>query len=152
MHSAMAMNPVAAPSRRGGHRRLRWLLLMVLGSAAWVVLFECDPLHKSFYPKCILHQTTGLYCPGCGATRATYQLLHGHPWIALRYNALYVLALPFVLWRLARGAYACWNPAAPPVRPLPVWASWTLFAVVLAFGVLRNLPFRPFCWLAPFSS
>lgn len=30
-------------------------------------------------PGCILYRLTGLYCPGCGATRALSAFLTGHP-------------------------------------------------------------------------
>jgi len=44
-------------------------------------------------PTCPLHALTGLYCPGCGGTRAIQALLHGDPGRALAYNPL----LPFML-------------------------------------------------------
>jgi len=47
-----------------------------LGSGA--VLFLFDLAKHGFYPICLFHSLTGLNCPGCGATRAAYQLLHGH--------------------------------------------------------------------------
>ncbi len=42
---------------------------------------------------CLFHTLTGLNCPGCGGTRAAYQLLHGRLLLALRDNALFILAL-----------------------------------------------------------
>ena len=29
-------------------------------------------------PPCVFNRVTGLYCPGCGGTRAVRALLHGH--------------------------------------------------------------------------
>ena len=46
---------------------------------------------------CVLKQTTGVDCPLCGATRATFALLRGEVGEALDLNALYVLLLPALL-------------------------------------------------------
>jgi len=35
---------------------------------------------------CPLHRTTGLWCPLCGGTRATRELMHGDLWAAMGYN------------------------------------------------------------------
>ena len=40
---------------------------------------------------CILHSLTGLYCPGCGGTRAVISLLHGN----LLYSMLYHPFVPY---------------------------------------------------------
>ena len=120
------------------------LALAVLGSGA--VLFFFDPGRHGFYPICLFHALTGLNCPGCGATRAAYQLLHGHLLRALHDNALFVLMLVALA---ARGAWVVRQkvlkqPAAFVVSPGTVWA---FLVVVLAFTVLRNLP--AFAWLSP---
>ena len=31
-------------------------------------------------PPCLFHRLTGLYCPGCGGTRAVRLLFTGHIW------------------------------------------------------------------------
>ena len=96
---------------------------------------------------CPFKAWTGLDCPGCGATRAAHQLLNGHVMAALDLNVLFVLAVPFLAWwavaRLTRGF-------GSRVLPMPaVSAQWLRVAVVvlIAFGVLRNLPMEPFHWL-----
>src|ERR1700761_7382729 len=89
-----------------------WFAAVVLaaataGVAAGVYFF--NPSAYGFYPVCQFHQLTGLNCPGCGATRALYALLHGDILLALRDNAL-VLVLGAVAagrglwwrWRLER--------------------------------------------------
>ena len=63
----------------------------MLGAGA--VLYFFNPSTHGFYPVCEFHQLTGLNCPGCGGTRAVYQLLHGHLLRALEDNALVVLSL-----------------------------------------------------------
>ena len=120
------------------------LALAVLGSGA--VLFFFDPTKHRFYPPCLFHSLTGWNCPGCGGTRAAYELLHGHLLRALHNNALLVIALAvLVLWgawlRLQRIRR---RPAALTV-PAGVW--WALLAVTLLFTGLRNLP--AFAWLSP---
>ena len=128
----------------------RRLLLVALPvgaglTAAWWI----DP-RQVHVPLCTFHELTGLHCPGCGATRATHELLHGRIGAALTDNALWVLASPLAVYlgisemvRQVRG------------RPLPtrlLRAPWLLIAaavVAVLFGVLRNVPVVPLTWLAP---
>ena len=107
--------------------------------AAGCVLFLFNPSTTAIYPRCLFHEMTGLYCPGCGTTRALYQLLHGNVAAAFRSNALAMAMLPVAGYLIVRGD-------AGTLKPTWVWA---LLAVMVAFGVLRNIPFYPFTILAP---
>jgi Protein of unknown function (DUF2752) len=110
------------------------------------VLFFFDPTKHGFYPVCQFHLMTGLFCPGCGATRASFQLLHGNILAALHDNALFVLTLPV----LAARSLWVWNRQRrrQPVRfVIPPVALWVFLVVALVFVVLRNLP--AFSFLAP---
>jgi len=120
------------------------LVVAVLGSGA--VLFFFDPAQHGFYPICWFHSLTGLNCPGCGATRAAYQLLHGHLLRALQDNALFVLTLAALM---AQGAGLVMQkirnrPVAFIISPPMLWV---FLVVVLVFTGLRNLP--AFAWLSP---
>lgn len=58
-------------------------------------------------PPCVFHSLTGLYCPGCGGTRAVRYLLHGQLGKSLFYNpvVLYgaiVLVAEAVTWILSK--------------------------------------------------
>ena len=120
------------------------LMAAVLGSGA--VLFFFDPAKHGFYPVCLFHSLTGLNCPGCGATRAAYQLLHGHLLRALHNNALFVLMLAGLA---ARSAWLVMQKIRnrPAAFVAPPKALWAFLVIALVFTTLRNLP--AFAWLSP---
>jgi hypothetical protein len=111
------------------------------------VLFFFNPATSVFYPKCLFHEMTGLYCPGCGTTRALHCLLHGEIGAALHENALAILAIP-LLGGLMLRRFLRRRPPVAGSRFRLVWIVVFLVAVA-AFGVLRNVPCQPFSWLAP---
>src|SRR5213075_707776 len=69
-------------------------------TAISVFLFFFNPSSPAnqFFPKCPFRLATGWQCPGCGSTRAFYQLLHLHPVAAFKLNPLLVLTLPFIIY------------------------------------------------------
>ena len=103
------------------------------------IVFAVDPTRVSLFPPCPLHRYTGLWCPGCGTTRALHQLLHGNLAAAFRFNPLAISLLPVVGYLAVRGESLALKP---------IWI-WTLLGVVVVFGVLRNIPVYPFTLLAP---
>jgi len=128
-----------------------WLL--VLFPALAVFFFVFDPISASdqhLFLKCIFHQTTGFYCPGCGGQRAAHALMHGHLHQAADYNLLLVLVLPLVLWHLA---LPIWNIFQARKCNLSFFryplTTRVLLLILLLFWVLRNIPAHPFVHLAP---
>jgi hypothetical protein len=119
----------------------------VLGTGAALAaaaLWFFDPnTHR--VPLCPLHELTGLWCPLCGCTRASHALLHGQFATAVHDNALFVASLPLIalLW------WRWFNTpdAGRDGRLLPRPVFWAGVIMMLAFGVLRNLPSGR--WLAP---
>ncbi|HEY1661002.1 MAG TPA: DUF2752 domain-containing protein [Verrucomicrobiae bacterium] len=109
-------------------------------------LYFFNPSTHGFYPRCLFHQVTGLNCPGCGATRALYALLHGQFQTALRDNALFVVSLAGgAIWGARFLLQKRKNPGLK-LNLSPNFA-WAYVAVLVLFGVLRNLP--PFSFLSP---
>jgi hypothetical protein len=123
--------------------------LLLLATLAAGVLYRFDPLRVSFYPRCPLYLLTGLYCPGCGALRAGHALLHGRLEQALGYNLLAVAAAPGLAYSGLARASAPWLRRRLPSPFIPAPLIWSGLAVLLAFTVLRNLPYPPFSLLAP---
>jgi hypothetical protein len=103
-----------------------------------VVLYFADPSQCRLFPPCPIHVATGLYCSGCGATRALHCLLHGDVSGAMAKNPLVVVALPFIV-------LLCLRPSLAQKPALPI----VILAILLAYAVLRNIPLYPFVLLAP---
>jgi hypothetical protein len=115
---------------------------IVVAVAAVLVglLWWFDPA-EAHLPLCTFRVVTGLQCPGCGATRATHELLHGRFVAAWHLNALWVLMLPVAVYAAASELRTLAGR-----RPLPgdlARQPWFWVAVVTAttvFFVVRNLP------------
>lgn len=128
-----------------------WGCLSILAAGAGMaVLFLFDPRSgHCFYPPCVFHRLTGLYCPGCGSTRCFYHLVHLNVWEAWRSNPLTVLVLPYIGAHFLIFQVKCWTGRVMPLpfdRPVFMWSA---FIGILLFWVARNIPVAPFNLLAP---
>ncbi len=136
--------PAAAPAPS---RSSRWGIASpigcgcaILGAAALAALVDPDApgIHL---PACPLYQMTGLWCPGCGMTRATHALLRGDIPAAFGFN----LFFPVFLGAIVVG-WSAWMRRALGRAPLlamaklPIWMPIALGATLIAFGVVRNVP------------
>ena len=126
-----------------------WTLAAAGSAAAATVLYRFDPLQTGFYPKCLLFTLTGIYCPGCGALRATHALLHGHVLTALDFNPLWVVVLPFLAYAVAAQAVEAVSGRRLPTYRLSGREAKAVFWAFVAFTVLRNVPLFPLSVLAP---
>ena len=124
-------------------------IMVILSFMGWW-LYSHPPSDSSLFPACMLHSLTGLHCPGCGGTRCVHALLHLRFVEALRMNAPAALALPFFALTVVR-TWWLWLRGLPDFSFFQprAWHAWVVVACLVAFSVLRNLPWEPFVWLAP---
>ena len=129
----------SAFSKQLSSKKIIWgtaLFLLLIGAA--FVLYRYYPTAQKFFPKCPLYESTGLYCFGCGNTRALYYLLHGDFAGVFRSNIFF---LPTLLYMIL---LVC------PLKFITRAKLLYLFLIlVVVFSVLRNLPWYPFTLLAP---
>src|SRR4051812_3951253 len=104
-----------------------WLGVAALIGLGLAVLFRFDPSRYPFYPRCLFHEVTGLHCPGCGATRALHQLLHGRVVEAMGLNAMLVAALPYLGYVAASELYRRGTGRSLPRLFVSAWSVWALF-------------------------
>ena len=101
-------------------------------------------------PPCPIYAVSGIYCIGCGAGRACVAILHGDLLGAMDYNLLFVVLLPFVAY-FGLKVYISYvfGRDILPFPKIKLWSAIVIVAVIVAFGVLRNIPVEPLSYLAP---
>lgn len=126
---------------------------LLLGAAA---VFAAGALYLYFhdpyqYPlPCIIKLLTGLYCPGCGAGRACFSILHGKFFDAFCYNPLLVILLPFAGGYIAaRGIDWAVTGGNHIDGKISIKLLLAVLIIILIYGILRNIPIFPFSLLAP---
>lgn len=139
------------PSYDDPRARARRLLAptAVIGglAAATLALRLRDPHTSGSWGLCPSAQV-GIWCPGCGGLRAVNDLTHLDLGGAASSNLALVVAIPVVVFFLARWALDAWTGRQ---RPAGLTQGTPLLVLTLgalaAFTVLRNL--SGFGWLAP---
>ncbi|MBA8955103.1 DUF2752 domain-containing protein [Actinomadura namibiensis] len=118
------------------------VLALAVGAVAYVG--AVDPNQPGHYPTCPFLLLTGLQCPGCGSLRTLHALAHGDVGTALGLNVLTVAMVPVLAFFWARWAVARARGVPTRRKAGDPRAIWGLFAVVVVFWVVRNLPFGTF--------
>ncbi len=139
---AAAIEPTSVPRPLLGP-----IIAGAIGLSACVAIGIVDPTGGPVL--CPFRAATGMYCPGCGATRMMHRLMVGDPFGALHMNPLAFVLIPLVAWWSYAGLTAMLGgPRWPPPRFTARQTAVLAFAV-LAFWILRNIPTSPFTLLAP---
>ena len=112
-------------------------MVVVLIMVALWVLYQVGP-QGGWFPPCLFHSVTHLYCPGCGSTRAVYRLLHGDVAGSLSAN---ILLIPSVLLFLA-----VIRKGIAMIKPREYYG---IMGVYLFYLIARNIPLEPLSYLAP---
>lgn len=132
------------------HKNVKLGIIAAGAIIGLVYVVVANQTHSSLLLSCPFHTITGLHCPGCGSTRAFYQILHGNILAAFDLNPLMMLALPFICYALASEILflATKKWILPKLNIKSIWI-WVILVVVILYWILRNLPWYPFCLLAP---
>lgn len=116
-----------------------------VGAAVWYF----DPVTSGYFPSCPLYSMTGIFCPGCGMTRAMHALLQGDVIKAIDFNALtpfFILILGYVFISTVMLAVRGYGFSYKIFTPR---LMYPFLVIALIFGVARNIPVYPLNLLAP---
>ncbi len=148
MEALTPQDPTTPVTLPGSSRSMIGPLATLLGAVAvGGYLYANDPSKGGLYLRCPLFAATGLWCPGCGLTRAAYKLVHGDLVGSLGTNLVLPVAVVLLTsllwdwWRASRGS------ARRLLAAVPVGGWISLVGAFVVFGVLRN--FSAFAVLAP---
>ena len=147
------MMKLAARIRR--NRKMRVALVLCAGAVCLigaVYLYFHNPY--SYPLPCIFYSITGFYCPGCGAGRACYSILHLRFADAFCYNPLMTILLPLIGIYIAARAIDWMITGGNHIDgkisvKLLVWILIVIFIYGILRKILRNIPVFPFNLLAP---
>ncbi len=119
----------------------RSLLLVVAGLVMLVlgfIYYALDPSTSDAFPRCSFLSLTGYKCPGCGSQRAVHALLNGDVAGAFRYNALLMIAVPWMGLCLFAESRRTRNPRLY-ARLNPELLMSLFLALTLSWWLLRNI-------------
>lgn len=128
------------------YRFFKISLFIIAAVFILLLYFFVEPKNGNL-PKCLFHQLTGLYCPGCGVQRSFHALLNGKILKAIDYNLLFIVLLPLIIYFIA--IFVLDKKYSP--NSFIYRKNFSLFIVifVISFWIMRNIPLFPFNWLAP---
>ena len=93
-------------------RKKKSLRILIVAGAAIAALAGAVYLYfhnpHSYPLPCVFYSLTGFYCPGCGAGRASYSLLHGRFLDAFCYNPVMTVLLPLLALYVAAKRQSSW--------------------------------------------
>lgn len=115
-----------------------WIVIALITVLVMIVMINgIGILHKM--PPCAFNKVTGLYCPGCGGTRATIALFRGQIIRSFRFH-------PFVLYGFVVGGWFMISQTIQRIskdrikigmhfRPVYLWIA---LAIVLINWLVKN--------------
>ena len=115
-----------------------WIFLLVGSIGSFLYLHIIVPRLQGY--TCVVYRLFGIYCPGCGGTRAVRFLLQGHVLKSLYYHPIVVYTAIFGSWfmisqtiqRLSKGKIAI----GMRYRDIYLWIA---LGLVLANCLIKNL-------------
>lgn len=130
---------------------LKICLIILIGGAFLYYYYTFNPSDETEpFVSCPSKTILGLNCPGCGSQRLIHNLLHFNFEEAFRYNPLLFLSLPFIVYISGIwGSNLLFNTNYRIKILYKNWFVYSLFGILILYGILRNIPWYPFTLLAP---
>lgn len=129
--------------------KIKYAGFLVIAIGLAILYYYGNPDTSLIFPTCPFYGATGIFCPGCGSQRATHQLLNFNIFGVLQQNVLYLISLFILGYHLVinglnlifkKNIYNCiYHPKTPVI----------ILIFIIAFWILRNIPYYPFNLLAP---
>ena len=131
------------------HKSLNKNKRIIVVFALFIGILLISFLYYKFYSiyhigiPCVFHELTGLYCPGCGITRAIFALFEFNLKKAVQYNILIFIIGPFLLYYSIKKIYN-WVLDKKEKNILPNLLVYIMLIITILFSILRNIEWFSF--------
>lgn len=119
-----------------------WLAGLLLGALAVIgtVLVYAVPIRISDVGmECWIHRTGGIYCPGCGITRAIFALIHGRVLLSAWYHPVVLYAVAIYGVFMVRGTAAVCSGGRRPFMRLRLGYVYVGIVIVILQFLAKNI-------------
>ena len=116
---------------------LTGLLVLIIGLP--LTLLYLKNIQTGIYPPCLLNAYLGIYCPGCGGSRAVKELFTGNILASLYYHPLVPYAAGIYLFFM--GSWTLSYLSKGRIRGIK-FHNWFLYGALAVIGgnfLLKNL-------------
>ena len=120
-------------------QRLRKVTVTAIVLLAIGIVYAIVCRLLGFGIPCVFRLVTGWQCPGCGVSRMCLCLLSGDLQGAYAANPVLLFCLPALVAVLADATVRYVRDGGWRTKGWSTVLAWTLIAVLLVFGVLRNV-------------
>ena len=128
-------------------KKVLGISIIILTIVACVYFYNFNPEKKEKpFITCMLKETTGYDCPGCGGQRALHYLLHFDFIKALKLNFPIFIVGPLLLFFVIKYSLAPFGIELPEIYI----SNKTLlisFGILFLYMLIRNIPHYPFILL-----
>lgn len=122
--------------------RISWCLIGLGILGCFIIRISDFPIELLLkrQPPCLFHTIFGLYCPGCGGTRAVLALLKGHILQSVWYHPIVVYTVILYGWYLVSNTIEWLSKKKIPIGSrYHRWYGISAVVLVIVNCLLRNL-------------
>ena len=119
-------------------KKLVLFFVLLIGLGLIVAGYSYLNSQYNFGIPCTLNKIFGIYCSGCGLTRAAGAMLEFDFYQAIRYNAFSIVLLPLLLIFIVTAIWEYLFNKPSFIAKIPMWFWIGLFSFVLIYGIVRN--------------
>lgn len=134
-------------------RTLYYICLLIIAVIfIIIIIFKLLNIDTSYIldgqSRCFLLEYAGLYCPGCGGTRAVIYLLHGHILKSIYYHPIVVYTAAVMICFVASHTINIITRGKTWAMQFSPWYGYMAIAIIVVQCIVKNILFVGFdCYI-----